>query len=263
MGGIAIMLLLGMAVPGVAAAPLSGAEEPIDIGEHVALAKAVVAYWSTLEEARMDGVIGYITGISAGAGAGMLPDLRAEFAGTADSVPGMTTMEEIKTAREKMKGTLQEFRAGTANLMKQYNGDVSALKAAVNASVESQADILAALRAAVWEARGTHRMDTFDRHVARAEEILAKLSARGVDVTAAQAALDTVKADRPALESAFASGDKAALKTALEQVKKDWAAFMDALKAIKGTAKEQRVTMAKENAAGTASAGMILPAAAI
>jgi hypothetical protein len=72
-----------------------------------------------------------------------------------------------------------------------------------------------------------------------------------------------VKADRPALESAFASGDKAALKIALEQVKKDWAAFMDALKAIKGTVKEQRVTMVKENAAGTASAGMILPAAAI
>jgi len=259
LGGIAMMLLLVLVVPGVQAAPLSGTARTADVSEQLTVAKAAAAYGSALEEARMDGAIGYITGISAGTGAGQLPDLRATFAQTADSVPGMTTIDQIKAARDQMQGTAKEFRTGTISLMKQYKGSAQALKAAVNASVEANAGTLASLRATAWQDRETNRLNMFDTHVSQAQGLITNLSAKGVDVTAAQNALATVQADRPALEAAFTTNDNTAVKTALEQVKKDWGTFTDALKTIRSTVKANR--QAARQKAGSPVATPVAPAA--
>ena len=70
-----------------------------------------------------------------------------------------------------------------------------------------------AIGADAWQARETTRLAEFDKHTTTLQNQLTNLTAKGIDVTQAQAVLSQITAGRDPLKSAFDNHDQQAVKT--------------------------------------------------
>ena len=98
-----------------------------------------------------------------------------------------------------------------------------------------------------WQARETTRLAEFDNRTTTLQNMLTNLTARGIDVTQAQAVLSQITAERDPLKAAFDSHDQEALKTVDSQLKTLYEQFRTIIQGYRHSA----VTRVRENAGNT------------
>src|SRR5512136_744928 len=103
---LCLLCVVSIIVPFASALPenaaLSGNQNLIiqDNAELLSSLKTHVAYVGRLQQARMDGVIQYVDGISEGTGTATLRQIREDYLVAAFSIPVMRTVDEINAARD-------------------------------------------------------------------------------------------------------------------------------------------------------------------
>jgi hypothetical protein len=114
-----------------------------------------------------------------------------------------------------------------------------------------------AIGADAWQARETTRLAEFDNRTTALRTMLANLTARGIDVTRAQAVLSQITAERDPLKAAFDSRDKDAVKTIDTQLTVLYQQFRTIVQGYRQSA----VTNVRENAGNTTRNASFRPAA--
>ena len=206
---------------------------------HIAAMQATVAYAGALGEAQMNGAITYIGSISNGAGTSELSSLETDFSGLVTSVTGMTSADQIKAAATQMSSDKKEFMSDAKDELKEYNGTGKALHESVNASVEQQAGTLATLKSTAWTDRETARMEEFATNDQNRNNILEKLSAKGIDVSQAQAVENQIEQQGAALQTGFNDQNAQEVKAANQQLSTLTTQFRDI---VKGYRQSQHVS---------------------
>ena len=102
--------------------------------------------------------------------------------------------------------------------LKEYNGTGKALHESVNASVEAQATTLATLKSTAWTDRETARMAEFATNDQNRNNILTKLSGKGIDVSNAQAVESQIQQEGQALQTGFNDQNAQEVKAANQQL---------------------------------------------
>lgn len=97
--------------------------------------------------------------------------------------------------------------------------DEKAVKAANEQLAALDKQFAAAVKSDAWSGRETARLMAFDKETSRMQGVLANLTAKGTDVTQAQAVLTQRIAERDQLKSALDAENAAAVKTVNAQVK--------------------------------------------
>jgi len=226
--GICMICLVATIMP--AASALGNGTSWNDNPEHITAMQAHVAYTGTIGQAQMNGAITYIGSISNGAGTGQLSSLESQFAGTETSVQAMTTADQIKAAETQMSADRKEFMTTAKGSLPEYNGTAKALHESVNASVMAQSSTIQNLKNTWWTDRETARMDEFARNDQNRNNLLEKLSAKGIDVSQAQAVENQIQQEGTALKTAFGSQDGKAVKAANQQLTSLCSQFRDIVK---------------------------------
>jgi hypothetical protein len=214
--GICMICLVAAIMP--AASALGNGTSWNDNPEHITAMQANVAYVGTIGQAQMSGAITYIGSISNGAGTSQLSSIESQFAGTETSVQTMTAADQIKAAETQMSADRKEFMTDAKDSLPEYNGTAKALHEAVNASVMAQSGTIQNLRNTWWTDRETARMDEFTQNDQNRNNLLGKLSAKGIDVSQAQAVENQIQLEGSALKAAFDSQDGNAVKAANQQL---------------------------------------------
>jgi hypothetical protein len=129
-----------------------------------------------------------------------------------------------------MSGDRKDFMTTAKSSLSEYNGTAKALYQSVNASVMAQSATIQNLKNTWWTARETARMDEFAQNDQNRNAILAKLSAKGVDVSQAQAIENQIQQEGTALKSGFDNRDNNAIKAANQQLATLCGQFRDIVK---------------------------------
>ena len=215
--GSLCMICLVAAVMPVAASPVGGNAWNTN-PEHITAMQAFVAYAGAKGQAQMDGAISYIGTISNGAGTAPLSAIESQFTGTVTSVQSMTTGEEIQQAESQLKSDRTNFMSTAKSSLQEYNGTGKALEQNINASVMAQSATLQGLENTWWTDRQTARMDLFATNDQRREGVLSNLTAKGIDVSQAQAVENQIQQEGTVLNAALTSRDESAIKAANEDL---------------------------------------------
>ena len=152
--------------------------------------------------------------ISNGDGTSQLSSIESQFSGTAMSVQLMTTGDQIRDAETQLRADCKDFMTTAKSSIREYNGTAKAFAASVNASVMAQSGTLQTLENTWWTDRQTARMDEFAANDQRRTGVLANLTAKGVDVSQAQAIENQIQQEGTALNAALTSRDESAIKAA-------------------------------------------------
>jgi len=215
-----IFLIGSLCVACLLLAVLPAAAEPANNSawntnpEHVAAMQALVAYTGAKGQAQIDGAISYIGTVSNGAGTAPLSSIETQFEGTVTSVQSMTSGEEIRQAGSQLKNERTTFLSTAKSELRQYNGTGKALEQSINASVMAQAATLQGLDTTYWTDRQKARMDEFAANDQKRTGILANLTAKGIDVSQAQAVENRIQQEGSALNDALTSRNESAIRTA-------------------------------------------------
>ena len=226
--GICMICLVAAIMP--AASALGNGTSWNDQPEHITAMQAHAAYLGTIGQAQMDGAVTYIGSISNGAGTGQLSSLESQFSGTETSVQTMTTADQIKAAETQMSADRKEFMTDAKGSLPEYNGTAKALHEAVNGSVMAQSGTIQSLRNTWWTDRGTARMDEFAHNDQNRNNVLAKLTAKGRDVSQAQAVENQIQQEGVALKTAFENQNGDAVEAANQQLSTLCTQFRDIVK---------------------------------
>ena len=201
-----------------------------DNPEHITAMKAHVAYVGTIGQAQMDGAISYIGTISNGAGTSQLSSIESQFTGTESSVQSMTAGDQIKAAETQMAGDRKDFMTTARGSLKEYNGTGKALRESINASVLAQAGTIQTLKNTWWTDRETARMDMFAQNDQRRNSVLSNLTAKGIDVSQAQAVESQIQQEGTVLKTALDNQDGKAVTAANQQLESLCTQFRDLVK---------------------------------
>ena len=212
--GSLCMICLVAAVMPVAASSVTADNVWNTNPEHVAAMQAFVAYAGAKGEAQMDGAISYIGTISSDAGTTPLSALETQFEATVTSVQSMTTGDQIQAAESQMKTDHTDFMSTAKSEVKEYNGTGRALEQSINSSVMAQSSTLEGLLNTYWTDRQQARMDVFATNDQKRNGILANLTAKGVDVSQAQAVENQIQQEGSVLNTALTNRDESAIKAA-------------------------------------------------
>jgi hypothetical protein len=239
--GSLCMICLVLGVMPVAAAPVNGTSWNTN-PEHITAMQAHVAYAGAKGQAQMDGAISYIGTISNGAGTSDLSSIESQFTGTVSSVQSMTTADQIQAAETQMKTDRTSFMTSAKGELKEYNGTGKVLAASINASVMAQAATLQTLENTWWTDRQTARMDEFATNDQRRTGVLSNLTAKGIDVSQAQAVENQIQQEGSALNAALTSRDESAIKAANEDLATLNTQFAEIVKGYRTAAHAHRAT---------------------
>ena len=215
--GSLCMICLVLGVMPVAAAPVNVTAWNTN-PEHITAMQACVAYAGAKGQAQMDGAISYIGTISNGAGTSQLSSIESQFTGTVSSVQSMTAADQIRAAESQMKTDRTSFMTAAKDELKEYNGTGKALAASINASVMAQSAIIQSLENTWWTDRQTARMDEFSVNDQRRNGVLSNLTAKGIDVSQAQAVETQIQQEGTVLNAALTSRDESAISAANEDL---------------------------------------------
>jgi hypothetical protein len=180
---------------------------------------AGIAWLTAVADARMEGTITYIGGISNGTGTGDLTELRQEFSVRSAELAQDTTRADILEDRSVILRVRNEFRNETRDMMNQYGGNRTELREAVQASVAAHNETLTRLREAFDGKRDTVVLAVFDRQTDRGDQRLETLQAKGLDTSVPQATLQEIEEHGATLGAALAADDRAAIKGELQEIR--------------------------------------------
>ena len=210
--------IIAITVPLVGAATITTPQA----GEHGYLArdnpelisslKLHVAYLGETQQARMDGVIRYIDSISAGKGTYNLQIIEEDYMTTASSIPFMHTADEIDAAREDLQVQTRLFSEETKAQMVMFNGSTDAMRGSIGASTQAVEASFTNMRDSLWLARDTARLTVFNTYSQKRDELIAGLSAQGVDTSIAQKIADQIDAERSDLKTALFTKHEGAIQ---------------------------------------------------
>jgi hypothetical protein len=142
-----------------------------------------IAYVGRTQQARMDGVITYIDGISGGTGTTGLRQIQEDYLTAAFPVPMMHTAEEITAARGEMQRQSILFVDETNIQMVKFNGNFTDLRSSTEAAMNPVEESYSCLRYSAWLASQTTRSSVFNQSSERRMAILEDLSLHGLDVS--------------------------------------------------------------------------------
>ena len=235
--GICMILLIALAVPPASAG--SPGQSWADNPEHIAVMQAYAAYSGELYKARMDGAVSYIGTLNGSAGPGGLQTDEQEFLATVASVPSMTTDSAVMQALGTMKTDIAKFRADLGTALTADNGSGTAIRTAVNNSVNLDQPAIQNLETAYWNSRERSRLDEFSYNDGRRTGVLTNLSSLGASVTLAQ----DIEAQIRMLESSLRSGFDARNETRLKEANSQLDALNEQfVKDIQGSSWQVRET---------------------
>ena len=154
-----------------------------------------------------------ITNISGGSGGVDLQMIEEDYLATATSIPLMGTVDEIYAARSNMGDLTGQFSEETKAQMQIFNGSTEDMRSSINDSIASVGESVDGVKGYAWRPANAARLQVFDLAVMKQNELLASLSSRGIDVSAAQSVADQIAAQRTVLVDALKNHDDAALTT--------------------------------------------------
>ena len=174
-----------------------------DNAELLSSLKTHAAYISKTQEARMDGVIQYIDRISGGMGSARLYQIQEDYLIAALSIPVLSTINEINTAREEMRHQSILFADETNAKLVMFNGTTDEMRANANANTLNIERTFNGIMYSSWLASDTTRLTLFNRSNERRTATLNMLSSQGLDVSEAQDLSDKIDAQHAELEDAL------------------------------------------------------------
>lgn len=191
----------------VASALLENADIPHSTGpldkdnpEELSLLKSHTAYVGVMQQARMNGVIGYIDRISDGAGTANLQWIQEDYIAAASSIPLLYTSDEITVAREEMRAQSIRFFEETNIQMAAFNGTNTDLRASTKESEEDAETKFALMPDSVWLMKGSARLAAFNTSAEKRADLLLTLTRKGVDITQISEISDQIEARRADLQ---------------------------------------------------------------
>lgn len=181
-------------------------EYPI-LEKQVEIRQARLAWLTKVQEVSAQALIGYIDGISEGAGTAELNTILEEFQAQVGVVQTVTTHVALNNALRQLRQITTDFRQEYRKQFRAYGGKgIDALVAIKAASLE-HADEIEALKDNYWQTRKINELANLDKRIERAQNILNKLDENGYDTTEAQAKLDEIAALGGDLEDVLDSRD--------------------------------------------------------
>lgn len=223
----AILVLCAIFCLPVYAAPVQGAAGTGQVADGgVPFAPAVqevrltrIALLTAIADARMEGTITYIGGISGSAGTGELSVIREEFAAASAELMQDTARADVRQDRALLLQIRNEFRNETREMMNQYDGNRTALQEAVRSSIAAHNGTISAIREELDGNRDTAAMAIFDWQTGRGERRLGLLEGQGLDTTVPAGTLAEIEAQRDPLAAALASNDRDAIRGEREMIR--------------------------------------------
>ena len=167
-----------------------------DNPEMISVLKSHTAYVGVTQQARMNGVIGYIDRISNGAGTTNLRWIQDDYLAAASSIPLLYTCDEISTAREEMRTQTIKFLEETNTQMAAFNGNESELKVSTDVTETDAENTFARMPESVWLIKGSARLAAFNTSAEKRASLLLTLTGKGVDITEIRKLSDQIEAKR-------------------------------------------------------------------
>lgn len=167
-----------------------------DSPELISVLKSHTAYVGVTQQARMNGVIGYIDRISDGAGSINLRWIQDDYLAAASSIPLLYTSDEITSAREEMRAQSIRFLEETNKQMAAFNGNNTDLKMTTRVTEADADTMFARMPDSVWLNKGSARLAAFNTSAEKRESLLLMLTGKGVDITELRKLSDQIDAKR-------------------------------------------------------------------
>ena len=177
------------------------------------------AYWAAREKSRLDEFT-----YNDARRTGILANLTAKGIDVTQA-QGIETQIQAEGASHK-----SGFDAQNEDQVRDANDQLATLTQQFGKEVQSLA----------WQARETARLARFDNTTARMQGRLANLSARGLDVSAAQGILSQITALRPQIQTALENHDEATLMGLNSQIMSLDEQYVQALRQANSAARAQR-----------------------
>jgi hypothetical protein len=153
-----------------------------------------------MQQARMNGVINYIDGISDGAGTTNLRWIQDDYIAAASSISLLYTSDEITAAREEMRAQSIRFLDETNIQMAAFNGKDADLRASTNITEADAETTFTRLPGSLWLIKGSARLAAFNTSAEKRTEIILTLARMGADITEASKLSDQIDAKRTELQ---------------------------------------------------------------
>ncbi|ABS54811.1 hypothetical protein Mboo_0289 [Methanoregula boonei 6A8] len=211
---LCLLVLAVLMVPAVSA--WSPGQPWTDNSEHIAAMQAYTAYAGELFKAKMDGAIQYIGTLNQSTST--LQNDEQQFLATVSSVQSMSSNDTITQAWGTMTQQVTQFRTDLKTAISAGNGSGSALQAAVNSSVTADQANIQNLDTTYWTDREKSRLDEFSYNDGRRTDLLTNLTAKGIDVSSAQAIESQIQALQPQLKAALDAKDEAQIRQVNSQI---------------------------------------------
>ena len=172
-----------------------------DNPELLSVLKTHTAYVGMMQQARMNGVIGYIDRISNGAGSTNLRWIQDDYLAAVSTVPLLYTSDEITIAREEMRAQSIRFLDETNIQMAAFNGKEAELRASTNETEADAETTFVSMPDSVWLIKGSARLAAFNTSAEKRAALLLTLTRKGVDISGALVLSDQIDAKRTELEA--------------------------------------------------------------
>lgn len=211
---LCLIVLAVLIVPAVSA--WSTGQPWTDNPEHITAMQAYTAYTGELFKAKMDGAIQYIGTLNQSTST--LQSDEQQFLATVSSVQSMDSNDSITQAWGTMTRQVAQFRTDLKTALSAGNGSESALQTAVNSSVTADQANIQGLDTTYWTDREKSRLDEFAYNDGRRTSVLANLTAKGIDISSAQAIESQIQALQPQLKAALDAQNEAELSQVNSQI---------------------------------------------
>ena len=167
-----------------------------DNPEDIAFLKTHTAYVGVMQQARMNGVIGYIDRITEGTGTTNLRWIQEDYLAAASSIPLLYTSDEITAARDEMKAQSLRFLDETNIQMATFNGKDVNLKANISESEADAETFFERTHDSLWLMKGSARLAAFNASAEKRSALLLTLAGKGVDITEIRKLSEQIDAKR-------------------------------------------------------------------
>ena len=201
-----------------AVTPVNGGEIPSssdplyrDRPENIAALKTHIAYVGESQEARMDGVIAYVSNISGSAGIGRLQQIRDDYLAAAATIPVMQTSDQINALRDDMCSQTKLFAEETMTQIVLFNGTSEGMRETTGASMNAFEISFNSMTNPLWLSRDSARIVAFNRESEERNFTLRSLSEKGIDITLARQISDQIDAKRSDVEAALRNNQDGAI----------------------------------------------------
>jgi hypothetical protein len=191
--------------------PLSTGPLDKDNPQLISVLKMHTAYVGVTQQARMNGVIGYIDSISDGAGSTNLRWIQDDYLTAASSIPLLYTADEITAAREEMRTQSIRFFDEINIQMAAFNGTAADMKASTDEAVADAETTFAHMPGSVWLIKGSARIAAFNTSAEKRANLLLTLTRNGVDITEIRKLSDQIDAMRTELQAVVVKNQEGAI----------------------------------------------------